>query len=290
MIYLILSVLASSAIFVIFRLFATFKIDTFQAIVFNYFTAGALGFILFGDELKPDAFENLSWLPICFLCGVLFIFLFLIVGVSSQKNGVALTSVAIKMSMGMSMLLMISWYGESLTFIRISGILLAISGVILMSWTSNEKSESKPILWMLILLFVGGGALDFSLNYTQNHLLQNIPSSLFSAFGLFIAGCFGLLILLVQLARKKTQFQVKSMFAGLILGVPNYFSIFLLMESYSQMQPWTNSTVLAVTNVSVVSVSAFFGFVLFKERFSALKAFGLITSIAAIVLLYFSNL
>ncbi|MDG1658691.1 MAG: EamA/RhaT family transporter, partial [Crocinitomicaceae bacterium] len=43
MIALLLSVLSSSLIFVIFKLFARFKIDTFQAIVVNYFMAFIIG-------------------------------------------------------------------------------------------------------------------------------------------------------------------------------------------------------------------------------------------------------
>ncbi|MFT5217076.1 MAG: drug/metabolite transporter (DMT)-like permease [Glaciecola sp.] len=39
MIYLILSILASTAIFVVFKLFERFKINTLQAIVINYITA-----------------------------------------------------------------------------------------------------------------------------------------------------------------------------------------------------------------------------------------------------------
>lgn len=290
MIYLILSILASSLIFVIFRLFPNFKVDTFQAIVFNYFTACISGFVLYGNELKPIVFQELSWLPLCIICGCLFISLFLVMGISSQKNGVALTSVAVKMSMGMTMLLMISWYGEAITFIKIAGILLAIAGVILMSWSKSDVSSSKPILWMLLLLFIGSGGLDFALNYTQNHLLQHLPASLFSAMGFGIAGTIGVIILLIQIARKQTTFHYRNIVAGVVLGIPNYFSIFLLMQSYTEMQPWTNSTVLAITNVSIVLLSAFYGFVLFKEKFSSLKAIGLVSSITAILLLYIASL
>jgi drug/metabolite transporter (DMT)-like permease len=291
MIFLILSILASSLIFVIFRLFPKYKIDTFQAIVINYFVAFVSGITLFGNELKPQAFENLSWLPFCILCGFLFISLFIIMGISSQKNGVALTSVSVKMSMAMTLFLMIIWYSEPFTFLRILGIVLAIFGVTFMSWSKNKaKKEQKVILWMLLILFLGSGALDFTLNYTQKFHLKDLPTSLFSAFGFGIAGLLGLFILLIQLIQKKTIFSFKNVIAGIILGIPNYFSIFLLMQSYTEMHPWSDSTVLAITNVSIVLLSAFYGFVLFKEHFSKLKAIGLFTSIAAIIILYFASL
>ncbi|MGV3630896.1 MAG: EamA family transporter [Bacteroidota bacterium] len=290
MIFLISSILASSLIFVIFRLFPKFRVDTFQAIVFNYFTACACGFLLYGKDLKPEAMQHLEWAPAALICGILFISLFLVMGISSQKNGVAITSVSVKMSMAMTMVLMIVLYGESLTILRIAGILLAISGVLFMSWSKNEKADQKPVIWMLALLFIGSGALDFTLNYVQNHLLTHLPSSLFSAIGFGIAGTIGVIILIIQIIRKKTQFHARNILAGIGLGIPNYFSIFLLMKSYSEMKPWSDSTVLAITNVSIVVLSAFYGFILFREKFSWLKAIGLAASVSAILVLYFASI
>lgn len=291
MIFLTLSILASSLIFVIFRIFPKLKVDTFQAIVFNYFTAFVCGFVLYGKDFKEEALTHTEWMPYVLLCGILFISLFLVMGISSQKNGVALTSVSVKMSMAMTMILMILWYGESVTILKILGIVLAISGVLLMSWTkSSQKNAAKPILWMLAFLFVGSGALDFALNFVQNNMLTYIPSSLFSAIGFGIAGTIGIVILLFQILKKQTHFHFRNVLAGIGLGIPNYFSIYFLMESYATMKPWSDSTVLAITNVSIVVISAFYGFILFKEKFSLLKALGLLASLAAILVLYFASL
>ena len=290
MIFLILSILTSSFIFVIFRLFPQFKVNTFQAIVFNYFTACACGFLLYGDELKPQALMHLSWLPFAFLCGSLFISLFLVMGVSSQKNGVALTSVSVKMSLAMTMIIMIVWYSEAVTALKITGIVLAILGVLLMSLNFKKGTiEVKPIVWMLILLFIGSGVLDFTLNYVQNHELTHLPSSLFSAIGFGIAGVFGSSILLIQIGRKKTKFAFRNVLAGIFLGIPNFFSIYLLMKSYTEMKPWSDSSVLAITNVSVVILSAFLGFMLFREKFSPIKLLGLLASVCAILILTLIN-
>lgn len=290
MIYLISSILISTLIFVIFRMFPNFKVDTLQAIVYNYFIAFIFGFVLFGNEFKSTAFDDLSWVPAVCASAVLFIGLFLVIGLSSQRNGVALTSVSIKMSMAMSMLLLILWHGESITIEKITGIVLAIAGVLLMSiGKSEEKTGQKPLLILLLLLFIGGGLLDFTLNYVQHNCVHIIPNSLFSAVGFALAGMIGLCILITGFIRKKRVFHVRNLLAGLILGIPNFFSIYLLMQSY-EVLPWADSTILAITNVSIVIVSAFIGFILFKERFSWLKALGLAASLAAILLLYYANL
>ena len=291
MIYLILSILSSSFIFVIFKLFTKYKIDTLQAIVFNYVTAFIFGFALYGKELKPAVFENLSWVPFVIICGILFIVSFLVVGLSSQKNGVAITSVSIKMSMAISMILMITWYGEAVSFLKILGIILALMGVVFMSISKNNgvKKEQKTIVWMLVFLFIAGGILDFILNYAQNNVLQDLPPSLFSAIGFGISGIIGLIIMFYSYIQKTRKFEFKNVVAGLGLGIPNFFSIYLIMETYKNLE-WSDSTILAVTNVSIVIFSALTGLFIFKEKLNGIKTIGLVASILAIVTFYLSSL
>jgi drug/metabolite transporter (DMT)-like permease len=126
------------------------------------------------------------------------------------------------------------------------------------------------------------------LNYTQKNALGTLTPSLFSAIGLAIAGCLGLFILVIRMIQRKTKFQFKNLLAGIILGIPNYFSIYLLISSY-QSTGWKDSTVLSIINVSVVLMSTFVGLLFFSEKINRLKLIGLLCSILAIGLLYFSN-
>ncbi|MFT5777965.1 MAG: drug/metabolite transporter (DMT)-like permease [Crocinitomicaceae bacterium] len=287
MIPLLLSILSSSLIFVIFKLFQRFKIDTFQAIVVNYFMACLIGISFYGDTWNEKCLENTSWIPFVFLCAVLFLGLFLIIGRSSQLNGVASTSVAVKMSMAVSLILMIVGYGEDLNALKILGIAFAFIGVYLVS-TSRGSKQKNTHVWMLLVLFITCGGFDFLLSYVQDNQLTSITPALFSAIGLGLAGILGLIILIIQLIRGKTKFAFKNVIAGLILGIPNFFSIYLLLLSY-QSTGWENSKVLAITNVSVVLLSALFGFIVFKESATRMKLIGLMTAILAIVTLYFAT-
>lgn len=280
---LILSIIASSSIFAIFKLFTKYKVDTFQAIVFNYFTAFACGY-LFTNKPWTHVSENLTnWGFYAIIAALLFISLFLIMGKSSQLNGVARTSVATKMSMSVSLIAMIIYYSESIEFLKIVGILLAFIGVILTSISeSNEKSSAT---WMLFVLFIGSGLLDFVLNIVQSLPFTQFNSSMFTAFGFLAAGTLGLVFMLIQLGRRKIVFQWKNVLAGIILGIPNYFSINMLIESYSQLD-WQDSTVLSVLNVSIVLLASILGFVFFKEKLTKFKLIGLISAVSAIVVLY----
>ncbi|MDG2440310.1 MAG: EamA family transporter, partial [Crocinitomicaceae bacterium] len=267
-----------------FKLFARFKIDTFQAIVVNYFMAFIIGVVLYGDTWNERIMQNTSWVPFVIICAFMFIGLFLIMGKSSQLNGVASTSVAVKMSMAVSLLLMIISYGESINTLKITGIALAFIGVYLVSSTKGTKLSSSH-KWMLTVLFIASGGFDFLLNYIQNNHLTDLSPALFSAIGLGLAGAIGLALLLVQALRGKVEFELKNIAGGIVLGIPNFFSIYLLLLSY-KTTGWTDSTVLAITNVSVVLLSAMMGFVFFKEKATRMKLLGLLTAVLAIVALY----
>jgi drug/metabolite transporter (DMT)-like permease len=285
MIALIGSILFSSFIFILFKLFPKFGIDTFQAIVFNYFTACICGFALYGDSWSNAAWYDINWLYAALICGVLFISLFVLMGKSSQINGVAITSVAVKMSMAISAIFI--GFGESFGILKITGIVMAIIGVLLVSF-DKSSSKQKPVIWMLLVLFFGSGMLDFVLNFVQKYMLTNLTAALFSAIGFGIAGFFGVIMLVNSVFRKQTQLSLKNVFAGICLGIPNFFSIYLLITAYSSTG-WSDSTVLAVVNVSIVITSAILGFIAFKEALSKQKLLGLVCSILAIGLLYAAN-
>jgi drug/metabolite transporter (DMT)-like permease len=285
MIPLLLSVASSSLIFVIFKLFKRFNIDTFQAIVFNYATAFSIGIILYGDQWQNDYLVETNWMFAALGAGILFICLFFLMGKSSQLNGVASTSVAVKMSMGASVLAMIIAFGTPLNILNGSGILLAILGVFLVSYSKSVKVNSS---WMLIVLFLGSGMLDFLLFVVQKYILQGVPDSIFTAISLGTAGVFGFIVLTTQWISGKRKYQWRNVLGGIVLGIPNYFSIYLLLVSYKSTG-WSDFTVLSITNVSVVVTSAFIGFLAFREKASPRKVFGLISAIFAIMLLYLSN-
>lgn len=291
MLSILISVLATTWIFILFKLFPKYGVNTFQAIVFNYLIACICGVSLYGNTLTKAAFEHTSWMPFVFLSGILFITLFYLIGLSSQRNGVSITSVAVKMSMAISMGLMILLYKESITALKIGGIVLACLGVIFMSFekkTENQLTSKTQKALILLVIFIGCGALDFVLNYVQSFQLNHLSTSLFSAFGLGMAGVFGGIVLLVNILRKKEKFEKKSIVAGILLGIPNYFSIYYLIKSYSTTS-WSDSTVLAVLNVATVITSTLVGLLLFKEKLNLPKSIGLILSILAIACFYFAK-
>ena len=282
---LLFAILFSSFIFVLFKLFPRFEIDTFQAIVVNYFVAFLCGFIFFPFELNKLVSVDVFWFLNAISASVLFIGLFLIMGISSQRNGLSSTSVAVKMSMALSVLGMMISYSENIQWMKITGIILAITGVISMTLQSTDQKNTVSSAWMLLVLFVGSGLLDFLLNYIQHHVLLENETAFFTAFAFGMAGVIGAVIAITLWLQGKLKPSFRNLLAGILLGIPNYFSIYFLMKAYDVLS-WSGSSILAVINVSIVVIASIIGLIFFQEKWNKLKFFGFISALISILFLY----
>ena len=278
---LFLSVLASSLIFIIFKSFPDWKIDTLQAVIANYFVAFACGIFLFHDDIPAsDALE--IGMPFALLCGVLFISLFVLMGLSSQKNGVSTTSISVKMSMALSVILVLLINHTPLAWTNIIPLVTAIVCVFLVSFSKQVNNQSKGNLWMLLVLFFGSAGLDLVLYFTDSRWLPiGFHDGVFAALGFLMAGIMGLGYFIIKRLRGEIHVDRRSWFAGIILGIPNFFSIYLLVKSYSTL-PLAPQQILSLANVGVVIFAAILGVTLFKEKFTIQKTIGLFLCLAAL--------
>ncbi|MEN9988697.1 MAG: hypothetical protein RLZZ585_1736 [Bacteroidota bacterium] len=282
---LLFAILFSSFIFVLFKLFPRFQIDTFQAIVVNYFVAFLCGYLFFPFHLSKLVSVDLFWFMNTVSASILFIGLFLIMGISSQRNGLSSTSVAVKMSMALSVLGMMISYSEEIQWLKIAGIVLAIAGVIGMTIQPTSQKNEVSSAWMLIVLFVGSGLLDFLLNYIQHHVLIENETAFFTAFAFGMAGVIGVCIALFLWIQGKLKPSLRNLLAGILLGVPNFFSIYFLMKAYHVL-PWSGSSILAVINVSIVVIASIIGLFFFQEKWTKNKIIGFISALISILFLY----
>jgi len=70
---------------------------------------------------------------------------------------------------------------------------------------------------------------------------------------------------------------------GLLLGVPNYFSMYFLVKTLNAFQQ--ASLVFPINNIGIVLMSSLMAFVFFKEKFNKQKMIGLALASLAIVLM-----
>ena len=289
MFYLLFSICISSFLFVIFKLFDVLKINTFQAIVVNYLTAAILGFYLSNNSVSFQQIPSQPWFLGAFLLGIMFILVFNIMALTSQKNGLSVASVSSKMSVVIAIIFGVWYYEESIGLVKLIGILLALVAVYLTS--IKEKNEivkkNKDFLFP-VLLFFDSGAIDTSLKYVETSFVAEGGVPLFSATIFGCAFVLGVIVLLYQKVKGILSFEFKSILGGILLGVPNYFSIVYLLKALST-EGMESSTAFTLNNVGIVILSTLFGLFIFKEKLISKNWFGIIIAIVSIILIMSVN-
>lgn len=74
----------------------------------------------------------------------------------------------------------------------------------------------------------------------------------------------------------------------MLIGIPNYFSIWCLVH-FLQESPWQTSASIPVNNMGIVLFSAVVAWILFKERLTKINWLGILLSLVAIYLIAFGD-
>ena len=289
MFYLLFSICISSFLFVIFKLFDVLRINTFQAIVVNYLTAAVLGFNLSNNSISFQEIPSQPWFLGAFLLGIMFILVFNVMALTSQKNGLSVASVSSKMSVVIAIIFGVWYYEESIGLVKLIGILLALVAVYLTSIKEkNEVVKKNKDFLFPILLFFGSGAIDSSLKYVETSFVAEGGVPLFSATIFGCAFVLGVIVLTYQKVKGILSFEFKSILGGILLGVPNYFSIVYLLKALST-EGMESSTAFTLNNVGIVILSTLFGLFIFKEKLISKNWFGIVIAIVSIILIMSVN-
>jgi drug/metabolite transporter (DMT)-like permease len=283
LIFLISSIIASTLIFVIFNLFTKYKIHTLQAIVINYFIAGFTGLLNYSGTVSITTIIETKWFLGAAFLGILFISLFNVMALTAQRNGLSVVSVASKMSVVIPIIFGLYVYKEQLNVLKGFGILLALIAVYLTSQKQNTSRNTNSI-WLPIILFFGSGLLDTTLKYLETTYVAKADIPIFSASIFFIAGILGAVFILIQAFKTKVNIEFKTIGGGIILGVINYYSIYLLLKAL-QYKGLESSTLFTINNVSIVTLSTLVGLLFFKEQLGVKNWIGIVTAIISILLI-----
>ncbi len=287
-----LTILTFSAMLMIFKYFGIYNVNNLQAIVINYFTAGSLAIanakfngldynfycIIYSDYLIPSL-----------IIGTLFIITFNLVAFGTQKIGIAVTTVANKMSMIIPVLFGLILFNEDKNILKITGIILALFAIYFSSTNKGKLSFDKKYLLIIILIFIGQGFADGTLNWVQKYRIDSSNTQQFFATTFLIAGLAGLIFMFLEKIKKNQPFELKSIYWGIILGIPNYLTLYFFIKSL-QAGILESSQVFPIINMGIIICSAVGGIILFKEQLSKSNWGGILLALIAISMITFSSI
>lgn len=286
---LIWSIGCSSLIFVVFRLYRTYGVSTFHAIVVNYLTAFATGLLLYRGPVRLPEIPEQPWLTGALLLGVLFIMIFNLMARTSQQLGVSVASVATKMSLVIPVFAGLVLYGEQLNAMKVAGIAMALAAVFFTSLKNGKRQYRRDprILVLPFLVFLGSGIIDSSIKFMQSTRVPESEFSVFSATIFGFAALSGLVILLVRKPGDLLQWNPVNILGGVALGVPNFFSVYFLLRAL-QFKGLNSASLFTLNNVSIVMLTTLLGILLFREPMSPRNWTGIVLAVISILLISFS--
>lgn len=261
--------------------------------MFNHFTCIVTGCFFNGSTPFHESTFHEPWFKYALLMGVMFISIFNIVGFTTQKIGVAVASVANKLSLVIPFCFSVYLYSEKISALKIIGIVVALMSIVLTclpARSNNQEAKAskiKPLLLILVpaVLFFSSGLLDTLIKYVEQGFLNNKNSYnqyMITAFA--SAGIIGSIVLAFLLLTGKQKFSYKSIIAGVCIGFPNYFSIWCLVKVLKS-NAGNSSAIIPINNMGIVLFSSVTAWLIFKERLSAINWIGIILSLGAIALI-----
>lgn len=280
MLYLLLSILSSLFILIVFKISGKYNVKVIQPIIINYFVASALGYFISGLSPKEIMAVPTTWIWPGILIASLYIFTFFLIGYSTRKAGMALTTIASKMSFVFPMFFSILIDpNDNYSNTKLLLLIMAVVAVLLSVYKKRTKSiDSLFIIFLPFILFVLMGFADSLVKFAQNSFVKSEnESSLFSFIIFSFAALWGI-ILIFLLKDKKEILQPKVLIIGLLLGVFNFGSLYFLINALNDLT-FNNSLVFALNNMGVVLFSIIIALTFFKEKVTNLNKGGIALSI-----------
>ncbi len=288
MIYIVYTVLLFNLLIIIFKFFEKFKVDNLQALIFNYFTAAVCGYLFSDKSLSFSTIINAQWIYHAMILGFLFIVIFNFYAFGTQKVGIAVSTVANKMSLIIPVsVVLIMDPGDHLTVLKTIGFVLALIGIYLASTNNGQLSFNKKYLWLILLIFIGQGISDSIFNNSKDYLKQGEDMQFFITL-FTMAGLSGLLILAGKSVSSFPKLEIKNLIWGIIFGIPNFFSLFYFLEALKLFKATDNtSIVFPLVSMGVVISSAIIGILFYKENLSKGNWLGILFALASIAVFSF---
>lgn len=273
--YILASILASTFILVLFRWMQHSKAVTRHSILVSYLASATTGVILFDVDW---GLSSQGWFWPAALEGVGFYLVFRMMALTTQLAGITVASIATKMSVVIPTLIGIVALGESVSALKVGGLIFGILSVFLAAGKNIKVAQ-----WILPLaVFVCTGLIDASFKLFQIWGLTDaqFPGFVITIFGFaFIAAGFH------HILQPDRMINRASAISGVALGLANLGTVYFVLKALAQ-PGWESSIVFPLNNFGIVMASTLTAIIFFGERPATATKLSLGSATIAILLLY----
>jgi drug/metabolite transporter (DMT)-like permease len=288
MINLLITILLFSGIIVLFKFFEKYKVNNLQALIVNYIVAGILGLVFSKASLNLHVIDK-PWFLHAAMIGILFIVVFNFYAFGTQKVGIAISTVANKMSLVIPVIVSLYLYhNDTLTLSKGIGLSFALVGIILASMKDGGLSFKKSYIWIILAIFIGQGIADALFADAQIHYVNQRDNGLFFVVLFLFAAITGIIMLTGKSVKSGLKLESKNIVWGGLLGVVNYFCLYF-MGLAIQSKELTSSEVFPMVSMGVVLMSAVIGTLFYNQKLTRGNWIGIGFAILAIAFINFGK-
>lgn len=284
---LTLCILSTCLLLTGLRFVQRFPIDLPLLVGVNYASAAMVGWMQ-----HPAAFSHVFAHPVMGLMaslqGFAFFGLFVLMGWMSRAVGVGYMTIVAKMSLVMPVVFAWLYYGDAMPWLRFVGVGLALVSIFLINFGEKGKSPADQriptgkLILLSIVLFIGSGASDVLFKILKMDYDGLVGDEEYVIVLFAAASIASLPVLAIRLIKGNLKLGAPTLLGGIVLGIPNYFSIAFLVGSLK----FFDATVFyPINNTAILLVMALVGVLIFREKLNKWKAIGLLLATAAVVML-----
>ncbi len=225
------------------------------------------------------------------MLGLVFISGFNAAAQTVRYFGVTISQVMQKMSILLTVPFAIWVYGESSSVAKGIGFFLALAAIVLVNWRQEPLSAAaaRPLgmglLWIPLLTWVLSGVIEMVLVTVQHEQLADTSNPIFITTVFGTAGLLGAVLSAIGLALGRLRFSWRNVAGGLVLGLPNYASMWFLLRALAS--GLEASVVFPLMNIGIILATTFGAVWVFGERLSDIQRWGIALAVAAIIFISF---
>ena len=209
------------------------------------------------------------------VAGFLFLMGFILLQINVKINGVVLSATFAKLGVLVPTVLSLFLYHERLMLTQTIGFLLALVAIVLINM--DKGSGSAKYKTALVLLLLSNGFADAMAKIYEEHgspLLEDF----YLIFTFVSAFAFSFLFVLI----KHEKVYKMDILMGIILGIPNYYSVRFLMKALSDIEAVITYPTYSVAGIAVITLAGVF---VFREKLNKRQKSSVFIIMISLVLL-----
>lgn len=278
MLFLALTIFCSTSIAIILKINSNKNGNTLLLLTGNYLAASIISLVLFFVDIETT--HSIDLIPLGLFLSLLFVGSIFAFSKSVSLSGAALSTVSSRLSVLVPIILSIIFFSDLPNTYQVFGLILTLVTIILFYFSirnNTAKKQKNNKFFYLISILLGIGVADFFMKvFLENWAASNKPWFLFWIF------FFSFLITVSLTIKKKVQFNKSTLVLGIIMGIPNIFSSYFLLEALSS---YSAVFVYPFVNISIIIFTSIIVKVIWKEEWNSYSKLALIVGALSIALL-----